>query len=153
MCWSSLLKDFSLHEQKNPEAGTFSSWSRPSFTCFSSLSMLCHMRQSTRGLICLHPASSGTAGKECQCSGRTCKEETLWSSRVMQDSSGTHNLPTHLLILEYIGGNLLINLMFEEITTLLQLCVEISSSVLRSFSNPPMSTRSVCLILITNCDM
>lgn len=45
----------------------------------------------------------------------------------MQDSSGTRNPPAHLLILEYIGGYLMINLMFVEITTLLQLCVEISS--------------------------
>lgn len=57
------------------------------------------------------------------------------------------------LILEYIGGHLVISLMFGEITSLLQLCVEISSSVLRSFSNPPMFTRPVYLILITNCDM
>lgn len=46
---------------------------------------------------CLHPASSGTAEKECQCGGRRCKEEALWSSQVMQDSSGAHSLPTHLL--------------------------------------------------------
>lgn len=42
----------------------------------------------------------------------------------MQDSSGTHNLPTHLPA--HFGVHLVINLMFGEIT-LLQLCVDIDS--------------------------
>lgn len=55
-----------------------------------------HTRSHLLHVDCLYPISSSTAGTKCQCGGRPCREETLWSSQDTQDSSGTRNFPTHL---------------------------------------------------------
>lgn len=97
-----------------------------------------HTRSHLLHVDCLHPVSSGTAGKECQCGADLAKRKHCGHPRSCRTAQELITFPlTCQLILEYIGGHLVINLMFGEITTLLQLCVEISSSVLRSFSNLP----------------
>lgn len=92
-----------------------------------------YMQHTRSHLLCvdsLHPTCSGTSGEEWQCGG-PCEEEPLRSYQGMQDSSGTRNLPTHLPVHSWSTqeASLEINLMSGEITTLLQMRVEISSSV------------------------
>ena len=92
-----------------------------------------HTRSHLLPVDSLHPLSSGTAGEERQCGGKLCEEEPLWwfPGYAGQLRNSSHNLPTHLPVhsCSTQEASLEINLMFEEITALLQMCAEISSSV------------------------
>lgn len=113
-----------------------------------------HTRSHLLHVDCLYPVSSGTAGTNASVVADLAKRKHCGHPRTHRTAQEliTFALPCQF-ILEYVGGHLVTNLMFGEITTLLQLCVEISSSILRPFSNRPMFTRPKYLILTTNCDV
>lgn len=125
----------SLAKKNQPD--TLSSWSRPDLTCFSSPSTFLQTAHKVSPAPCRLPSSN----KLWHWRGTTVVAawwQTLRRGTTVgvpghagQLSNTSHNLPTHLPVHSWSTqeASLEINLMFGEITTLLQIYVKISSSI------------------------